>query len=67
MALKDGTNEWRVSLGYDSRSFDAGEANTEALRELNDRDASVMVGTRYNLITLSGCCHDGIKRFDKIR
>lgn len=52
--LKDGTNEWRVSLGYDSRSFDAGEANTEALRELNDRDASVMVGTSYMRITPYG-------------
>lgn len=40
-------------LGYDSRSFDAGEACTKPCAS-NDRDASVTIGTSYMRITPYG-------------
>lgn len=51
---KDSKHEWRISLGYDSRAFDASEADTAALRQLDDRDTSIMLGTSYMRITPYG-------------
>lgn len=51
---KDAKNQWRGTLGYDSRSFSAKDADTPALRRLDDRDWSVMAGTSYMKITPYG-------------
>lgn len=51
---KDATTQWRATLGYDSRNFDASEANNTALHQLKDRDWSVMAGTSYMRITPYG-------------
>lgn len=51
---KDAKNQWRATLGYDSRSFTAEDATTPAVRLLDDRDWSVMAGTSYMRITPYG-------------
>lgn len=51
---KDASNQWRAFVSYDSRSFNAKDAQSPALRQLDDRDWSVMAGTSYMKITPYG-------------
>lgn len=53
-AYKDDKNQWRATLGYDGRDFNAKDADNPALRRLDDRDWSVMAGTSYMRITPVG-------------
>ena len=51
---KDAQNEWRLTASYDSRSFDPDDASTAALKGLDERKWSAMVGTSYMRITPYG-------------
>lgn len=51
---KDAKNEWRVSLGYDSRSFDPKESDVAQLQGLDKRRWSATVGSSYMKITPYG-------------
>lgn len=53
-AYKDAKNEWRATLGYDSRHFDPANSENTQLKGMNERDWSVMVGSSYMRITPYG-------------
>lgn len=53
-AYKDLANEWRISLGYDGRSFKPSDANDDLLRKLDERKWSALAGTSYMRITPYG-------------
>lgn len=50
---KDAQNEWRVTLGYDSRSFDPDNADSK-YKGIEERKWSAMAGTSYMRITPYG-------------
>lgn len=50
---KDAKNEWRATVGYDSRSFDPKNAPAP-LKALEERQWSAMVGTSYMRVTPYG-------------
>lgn len=53
-AYKDNKNEWRITLGYDSRNFDPKESDISALKGLDKRKWSAMAGSSYMKITPYG-------------
>lgn len=53
-SYKDASNEWRLTASYDSRSFDPADANKAALKQLDERKWSALVGTSYMRITPYG-------------
>ncbi|MFW2177051.1 MULTISPECIES: MipA/OmpV family protein [unclassified Moraxella] len=51
---KDAQNEWRLTLGYDSRQFNPEDATKAPLKGLDEREWSVMAGSSYMRITPYG-------------
>lgn len=51
---KDSQHEWRATIDYDSRTFDPKDAKTEALKQLDKRKWSALVGSSYMRITPYG-------------
>lgn len=51
---KDAHNEWRATLGYDSRAFDPKSAGDPALQGLDEREWSALAGTSFMKITPYG-------------
>lgn len=53
-AYKDAKNEWRATLGYESRHFDPKESPVSQLQGLDKRQWSAMLGSSYMRITPYG-------------
>lgn len=51
---KDASNEWRMTVGYDSREFRPDDSTVANLKGLDERKWSVMVGSSYMKITPYG-------------
>lgn len=51
---KDDKNEWRITLGYEGRHFDPKESDINALKGVDERKWSAMVGSSYMKITPYG-------------